>query len=106
MRVLFTIFAFTVLTVSAMPASLAQDQTAGTMSITVKALSGTQTTLRVSPSDKIAQVKEKLSEAEGYPPEQQRLIYAGKQMEDDRTLSDYNVQNESTLHMVLRLSAD
>jgi hypothetical protein len=73
------------------------------MMIKVKTLTGKEVEVDIEPSDTVARIKERVEEKEGIPPAQQRLIYAGKQMTDDKTAADFGMEGGSVVHLVLAL---
>ncbi|KAF5334413.1 hypothetical protein D9611_013560 [Ephemerocybe angulata] len=73
------------------------------MLIKVKTLTGKEIELDIDTDDKIARIKEKVEEQSGVPPAQQRLIFGGRQVPDDKTATEVNIQAGSTLHLVLAL---
>ena len=73
------------------------------MQIFIKTLTGKTLTVDTDSSETVETIKQKIQEKEGIPPDQMRLVFAGKQLEDNRTMNDYNIGNDATVHLVLRL---
>jgi hypothetical protein len=74
-----------------------------TIQVFFKTLTGKNLTLDLDPNESVENVKKLIHEKEGIPPDQQRLVFSGKQLDDGKLLSDYDVKSESTVHLVLRL---
>ena len=75
----------------------------GNMQIMIKTLTGKTLCLSVNSNDTVNEIKQKIQQKEGIPLEQQRLVFNGKQLEDNLKLGEYNISNDSTIHLVLRL---
>lgn len=75
----------------------------GSLQVHVKTFAGKTITVEVEPDESIESLKNKLQSKEGIPINQQRILFGGKQLDSKKTISDYDIQNESTMHMVLRL---
>lgn len=73
------------------------------MQIFVKTVNGKTIAVDVEPSDSVQSLKQTIFDREGIKVDEQRLIYAGKQLDDERTIDDYGIQKEATIHLVLRL---
>ncbi len=73
------------------------------MIIYVKTIIGRKSEIEVEPSDSIEKIKEKIKEREGYPPDKQILLFNGRNLEDGKTLADYNIQKESTINMFMKI---
>ncbi|XP_062368409.1 NEDD8 [Cinclus cinclus] len=86
-----------------LPLGGSEGAAAATMLIKVKTLTGKEIEIDIEPTDKVERIKERVEEKEGIPPQQQRLIYSGKQMNDEKTAADYKIQGGSVLHLVLAL---
>merc|ERR1712072_433562 len=85
------------------PSALTHDDASQTMWIKVKTLTGKELKIDIEPEDDILHIKQKVEEIEGIPPEQQRLVFAGKQMTDALSAKEYSIEPGSTLHLVLAM---
>lgn len=88
---------------AALALSLAPAAAFAAYPVVIKTLTGKTIALEVEPATTVEEVKQMVTDAEGIPPEQQRLIFVGKQLEDGRTMADYGIQKDATIHLVLRL---